>query len=252
MDAPTARSGCARRWRGVVLLAPVAAFAFVLAGIVAGLALAWPGIARRRAVGWIRFWGRAQLALLGVRLSVSGREHLDRPGPKVVVINHGSLLDVLVLAALCPERPLAVYKRELGRMPGVGWAFRALGMIAVDRGRHELAVESLRAAARRLVHERGTVLISPEGTRSASGRLGPFKLGAFHLAAASGAPIVPVLLLGVHDVLPPGSLVARAGTLRVECLAPIDTSDWSEERVREHAAEVRAVFLRHLEAAPGT
>jgi 1-acyl-sn-glycerol-3-phosphate acyltransferase len=77
-------------------------------------------------------------------------------------------------------------------------------------------------------------------------------LGPFHLAAETGAPIVPVLLRGVDRVAPMGSLLIRSGGVRLDYLAPIPTAGWRDDEARERAAEVRAVFRRHLPPAPGS
>ncbi|MDP6539997.1 MAG: lysophospholipid acyltransferase family protein [Planctomycetota bacterium] len=236
--------------RGFLLLLPVACFVLVGAAGLALFALLTPGSTAHRSLPLIHLWGRVPLWAFGVRLEVHGAERLDEPGAHIVLFNHVSLLDMFVLASICPHHPVGLYKAELGRVPGLGWAFRALGMVPVDRRNHEKALASVAELKRRMDAEHSTVILAPEGTRSRRGGLQQFKLGSFHLAAQTGAPVVPLIMRGIPDVLPMGSFLVRSGTVRLDFLEPIDTSDWSAERVREHAADVREVFLRYLEPAP--
>lgn len=237
-------------WRNALLLAPVACSLFAWAGGVAAAALVAPKWTRSRTGRIARAWGRFGLRAFGVRTEIVGEEHLRLDVPSIVLFNHVSLLDVLLLAAHAPERPLVLYKRELGRLPFFGWALAATRMIPVDRAHRERAIASVAEAGRRIHGESAAVMIAPEGTRSKEGELGPFKLGAFHLAAETNVPVVPLVMHGIAEVLPHGSYVPRAGTVRIEVLPPIATDAWDTERVREHADEVRALFLERLCASP--
>jgi len=91
-----------------------------------------------------------------------------------------------------------------------------------------------------------SIVIAPEGTRSPTRQLGPFKKGAFHLAMQAGVPIVPIVIHNAGDVAPKGDFVFRPATVDVEVLPPVDTTDWAPETIREHVREVRNLFLRTL------
>ena len=233
-------------WRGALLAAPVALVLLLWSGAIGTFALLAPRVVRPRLGRWVRPWGRFGLAALGVRVELEGAEHLYADEPRLVLFNHVNVLDILLMAAIAPDRPLVLYKRELGRVPFLGWAFRATGMIAVDRADRERAIASVSEAGRRIREERGAVIMSPEGTRSRDGVLLPFKLGAFHLACTTGVPLVVLLLRGLEERLPPGAWFVRPGVLRVTAARPIDTSAWTPEEVRERADEVRARFLAGL------
>ena len=89
-------------------------------------------------------------------------------------------------------------------------------------------------------------MIAPEGTRSATPRLGPFKKGAFHVAMQAEVPIVPIVIRNAGELMWRGSQTLRPGTVEVGVLPPVDTSDWQRETIADHVAEVRGMFLETL------
>ncbi len=91
-----------------------------------------------------------------------------------------------------------------------------------------------------------SVCMSPEGTRSITPKLAPFKKGAFHLAMQAGVPVVPIVIQNSSDIMPKGDMIYRPATIRVEVLPPIDTSSWSADTIEEHVDSVRDLFLRSL------
>ena len=101
---------------------------------------------------------------------------------------------------------------------------------------------ALEPAVRALEHGR-SIAIAPEGTRSITPRLGPFKKGAFHLAMQAGVPIVPVVFRNVLDAFPKDASVVRPATIEAVVLPPIDTSSWTVEGLDEEIARVRAMYL---------
>ena len=113
-------------------------------------------------------------------------------------------------------------KRELTWIPLFGWAIRLGGHVVIDRGRNERAVASLRRAAAR-VREGVNVIIFPEGTRSETGDMRPFKSGGFHLALEAGVPILPVTISGSRRLTPKGSLRVESGRVEVRYGKPIET-----------------------------
>lgn len=240
--------GSALRAALALPVAMLAAFGIAF-GLLAFLLVA-PAAARRRHVGWVHAWGRSILKIFGVRLVFHGLDRLREPGAKLVMFNHVSLLDLMVLATVWDRDCTVVYKREFHRVPIIGAVMRRLDLIPIDRGDRERAVESLREAAA-MVRSRGArVFLAPEGTRSRRGGLQEFKLGPFHLAAQTGAPILPCVMRGIEPLNPVGSWLIRAGTVRVDFLPPIPTAAWTEDGAREHAEAVRAEFLRLLPPAP--
>jgi len=189
-------------------------------------------------------WGRWMCAVLGIRLQVEGREHLDQPA--VIVANHQSLLEGFIVPAVVTPRTRMVGKKELGRIPFFGWAYRATGQILIDRRDSTGARATLDASLANLPPG-VSVYVCPEGTRSQDGTLLPFKKGAFHIAMQLRLPVVPLTLDGAHQVLPKNAWLPRPGTVRVRISPPIDTRDWTVDRLDEHVAEVRGIIARSLE-----
>lgn len=168
-----------------------------------------------------RRWSAGILQAAGTRVEFEGLENLDRNGPQVLVANHESFFDVFALAAHLPVDYRFVAKEELGRIPVFGRAWKTCGHISINRQDRSAAVGSLDEAGRRIRDEKVTVIMFPEGTRSPTGRLQPFKKGAFVLALQMGVPVVPVGITGSRHVLPKSGWPVRKGTIRIRIGTPI-------------------------------
>lgn len=187
-------------------------------------AVAWclivlaPGIERRRATA--RRFARAVLRLIGLPLKVEGLEHLPADGACVVVANHASYLDSMLLGALLPPRFGFAAKRELATAPFVGLALRRMGIAFVERFDAARGVEDTQAMQAR-VRAGESFVIFPEGTfRRAPGLL-PFKLGAFITAADAGVPLVPLALHGTRSLLRAGAWLPERVPVAVRLLPPL-------------------------------
>jgi 1-acyl-sn-glycerol-3-phosphate acyltransferase len=199
----------------------------------------------------VGFWiARAGLPFGGVRVVVHGLDRLPR-GASIVMANHSSNLDPPVLIPLLPGRVVIYLKASLMRIPVLGYAMRLAGFIPVLRdGSLEGAKVSSAAAQREL--ERGSCLVLfPEGTRSRDGSLLPFKKGPFFLAMDSGAPVVPVSIVGATRMLPKGSLNLKSGTVSVTFHAPLHPADYSEkEDLMAAVRDAMEAGLRTSEQTP--
>lgn len=181
------------------------------------------------------------------RARVDLRVHFEAPvdwsRAYVVMSNHASLYDIPILFRVVQGSMRMVAKKELFRVPIWGRAMREAGMICVDRSDRKQAVASLGGAAQ-AVRQGVHVWIAPEGTRSRTGKLGPFKKGGFHLARDAGAPILPIALVGTREILPPKTFpVHRGVAVDVYVGLPVPTQG---REINELMAEVRAFFLAHL------
>ena len=186
------------------------------------------------------------LAVAGIDIDiVAGTEHLWSARPCVFVFNHQSKLDTIVVAKLLRSDFTGVAKKEAANVPGFGQFFRLAGVAFIDRSDPAKAREALQPAIQKL-RDGTSLVIAPEGTRSATPRLGPFKKGAFHIAMQAQVPMVPIVLRNVGQLMWRGSQVLRPGTIEVCVLPPVDTSEWQRETMIDHVAEVRGMFLDTL------
>jgi putative phosphoserine phosphatase/1-acylglycerol-3-phosphate O-acyltransferase len=228
----------------------VASYGGLTAGLYAGLAVGLLKRSRKEGMNVTMSLGSdAGLALAGIRLNVSGEEHLWSERPAVFIFNHQSWLVGMIVMKLLREDVTGVAKKEVSRQPvlaQIGWL---MNMAYVDRGDTEQAKRALAPVVDR-IRQGISLAISPEGTRSPTPRVGPFKKGAFHLAMQSGVPIVPIVIrnAGVH--LWRGSVFMRKGTVDVDVLPPISVADWKVEELGERVDEVRDLFVRRLSEWP--
>ena len=186
------------------------------------------------------------LGLAGIDLNVEGEEHLWSHRPAVFVFNHQSGLDMLVIGKLLGRDVTGVAKAEAARDP----RFAPLGFLVdiayVDRADSKQAREAMEPVVEKL-HDGVSIAIAPEGTRSVSDRLGPFKKGAFHIAMQAGVPIVPIVIRNAGELMWRNSFWLRPGTVDVRVLKPIsDQASGRPETIDDHVAKVRKKFVKAL------
>jgi 1-acyl-sn-glycerol-3-phosphate acyltransferase len=220
----------------------------VLVTLAALMALLVPRLAWRRALTHhiARFW----LWLAGIRLTIRGADQLPE-GSCVLVANHSSYLDGVVMKAALPPRFSFVIKREASSMPVMGFLLRRIGSEFVDRhtkgGRHRDARRVVRRA------EQGHSLVFfPEGTFDAVVGLKRFHIGAFVAAARGGVPLIPAVILGARRVLPNDTVVPTPGTVSVDVLSPLVMADCggSAEGLRDAARMRMVALLDYPDLAP--
>jgi 1-acyl-sn-glycerol-3-phosphate acyltransferase len=182
------------------------------------------------------------LRICGVTLKVSGDSQLHEAGTYVFCVNHQSHMDIPVVLAALPIPFRFAAKKELFRIPFLGWHLRRSGHIAIDRQNPHAAVKSFRGASERL---RGGVslVFFPEGATSLDGSIKPFKGGGFMLAGQAQAAVVPVTIRGSRAILVPRTQHVRGGLVEVILGNPIASEGCSPKelsaRVRE---EILATF----------
>jgi 1-acyl-sn-glycerol-3-phosphate acyltransferase len=190
-----------------------------------------------------RCWAPALIRFAGARFQVEPLPALDWKTPRIFVLNHESMLDIPCAFAAIPSNLRFVAKHSLKYVPFLGWYMWLTGMVFVNRGKREQAFASLRKAGER-IRDGATILAFPEGTRTADGRILPFKKGIFVLALEAGVPIVPVAISGSGKVVPPGGFRLRGGPVRLKMGTPIATAGRRPEDRDALMAEVRQAVIR--------
>lgn len=220
-------------------------------GIAAGLGLGLLNQSRATALEVAATLGSSlSLAAAGVRLEVQGEEHLWSHRPAVFLFNHQSQLDVPIVGGLLRRDFTAVAKKELADNPGfalIGW----LADIAyVDRSDSRQALKALEPAVNALRNGK-SLAIAPEGTRSPTAKLLPFKKGAFHVAMQARVPIVPIVIRNAGELMESHSLLITPGVVQVCVLPPVPTADWTTRVELNRAANaIRQSYLDTLASWP--
>lgn len=191
--------------------------------------------------------GEACIRLAEIDLRIEGQEHLQPGRTYLFMSNHQSFFDIPVLFVAVPGSLRMVTKTELFKVPIWGKALKVSGFVEIDRSNRARAIASLKEAARRM-QEGINIWIAPEGTRSRTGALGPFKKGGFMLAIETGATIMPVSIEGTYEVAPPKTWALRKGCpVRLRFHAPIEAADYGVERREELMQRVREAIESGLD-----
>lgn len=234
--------------RAALMTAPLIALATALMGSINLLVALWDSKGDTQ-LAVARAWGRMLLAIAGVRVHVEGLDKIDPKRSYVVVSNHVSYMDTPLILAQLPVNFRFMAKKELFQIPFIGGHLQKAGHIAVPRNDPRAALKVMSSAGK-IMKERGiSVLVFPEGGRSVSGKLQPFKDGAAYLALKGAVPVLPIAHQGTHEVLPMHSWLVRPGrvTLRVGDVIETEAADTDRARLTE---QLRAAVdgLRNPEA----
>jgi 1-acyl-sn-glycerol-3-phosphate acyltransferase len=194
----------------------------------------------------VRLFVRVGLALVRVRVEVTGLERLDPNQAYIFTPNHQSLIEVPLFVTYLGRNPAYLAKKEVFKYPLFGYGIGLMGVVPVDRSNSKSAVASARLATRNL--QRGkSYVVYPEGTRSADGRLLPFKKGAFMMAIDAGVPVVPVTISGATKIMPKAQVKVYPSTVRITIHDTISTSGYSKENVADLVARARASIASALD-----
>ncbi len=171
---------------------------------------------------WGMMWAKITCWLTPVKVKVQGRENIDPELSYVVAVNHQSLFDIFILYAHLGIDFRWIMKKELRKVPFIGYASEKVGHIFLDRSSPRAAIESLNQAKRKLA-DGSSVVIFPEGTRSRSRQMRPFKRGAFKLAFELELPILPVTLVGSWHIIRKGFFNIVPARTQLIIHPPLDT-----------------------------
>jgi 1-acyl-sn-glycerol-3-phosphate acyltransferase len=207
----------------------------------------------RQTLYWYgRIFCRGLVSMMGWKVEPDRPDRLRDLRPCVIVGNHQSFLDVVTFGSIFPPRTVSAGKREIGKIPVFGWFYRLSGNLVIDRDHARSALASLDAAADAMRLEKIAVWFMPEGHRNQSGRLLPFKSGAFRLAIAAQAPVVPVVAEPLTVIADTKRRLARPGRLRVRVLEPVPTEGLKPGDVAGLAARVRERMQEAIDALAST
>lgn len=198
-------------------------------------------------------WGKTIFSLNPTwHIKIQGKGYIRDNESYVLVANHSSLSDIICLYCM-GKRFKWVAKESLFKIPFFGWAMSALGYIPLRRGEHGSIRESYQKSIEWL-NRNMSVLYFPEGTRSKTGNMLPFKNGAFKLAIETKRPIVPIVLTGTKELAEKGSAIFSSNVhCRIRILKPIPTAHYRENECEELKNLVRSQMteaLAHLPTAP--
>jgi 1-acyl-sn-glycerol-3-phosphate acyltransferase len=189
-----------------------------LVGMLLAVVFRWTGLLYVFGHGGVHLG----LAVSGIRYRVAGAEHLPLDRAAVYCANHQSNIDPPVLFTALHPRMHILYKHEIDQIPVLARAFRMGGFIPIDRRKKESAMRSIEAGARS-IRAGNSFLIFPEGTRSKTDEMLPFKKGGFIMAIKGGAPIVPIAIQGGRAAMERGSKIIRPVTISIRVGPPIET-----------------------------
>ncbi|PLW66804.1 HAD-IB family hydrolase [Pseudohalioglobus lutimaris] len=245
---PVAHFGSRGRPSVSQFLRSVAATSSLVTSFVAGLPIYALTGSKRDSINFsFSLFADTASALIGLELDVKGEEHLWEQRPAVFVFNHQSKADVVIMARLLRRDIAGIGKQEIKtETPILGKVLEFGGVVFIDRSNAKSAIDSITPLVDAMRNEGKSVVLAPEGTRTVSPTLAPFKKGAFHIAMQAGVPVIPIVIRNAGDVAPKGDFVFRPATVEVEVLPPVDTSDWTPETVDQHVIEVRNMFARSL------
>jgi 1-acyl-sn-glycerol-3-phosphate acyltransferase len=185
-----------------------------------------------------RFAFRMTMRALGMRIKVSGTEHLDAGQAYLYVGNHVNIFDPFAFVAAVPQWVVAVEKRPNFRLPIYGWLIARWGNIPIDRDSPTSALRTLMGLVQRL-KQGESICLMPEGTRTRTGEMGEFKNGPFRVAIDAQVPVVPFVLRGMHHFNQTGSFRVRPCVVEVIFTQPIDAGLYTKATQQALALKVR-------------
>ena len=237
--------------RSLTAYISVALYVLLLAppGIVLAVVFNWPEVLYWLARGGVRLG----LATVGITYRVTGLEHIQRDRAAVYCVNHASNIEppilFMVLQTLHPKL-VVLYKVELRKaLPVLKRAWDVVGFVPIERGSRERSMEAIETAAAALRAGK-SFLIFPEGTRSRTGKMLPFKKGGFIMAIKGGAAIVPVAIQGTSAAMRKGSPIIRPVVVSVRLAPPVEAAGRTLEDRHTLISATRAAVQGLLEAGP--
>ena len=192
-------------------------------------------------------WGRWLCTLNGIQVDIEGLEHVSKDQAQIFIANHQGFFDIFALSGFLPVQIRWVAKSSLFKIPFLGWAIWASGYIPVVRGDRKKSYQAFMATIEKL-NAGNSIVIFPEGTRSEDGTIAPFKKGGPLLSIRSGAPLVPVTLLGTGNIIRKGSGIIRPGRIQIVISPPITSQTVKEGKEEEVLHNLRDIIRKNYES----
>lgn len=195
------------------------------------------------------YWAASLIHSFGIEWTIENPDALDIGKPCIYVANHTCALDPIVMCCIFDKDVRFLAKSTLFKVPLLSRALKLERHIPVYRGTHDKSrFDALKASIHDTIEEGGSVFIFPEGTRSANGQMGTFKLGAFFNAIQNDVPIVPVLLRGLFEIMPKTTLKIKPGHCYIRVLPPMTApseADYPDEhqRARQFSEDVHNAMV---------
>lgn len=197
---------------------------------------------------WVKGLCRSVVWICGIRVMVRGYENYQPGRQYILMMNHVNFFDGFVFYRSYPGKARGIEDESHFDWPVYGWVIRRMGQIPISRKSGIKAMESLRRAASLIRRDSAmSCAVFPEGTRTRSGMLGPFKKGGFLLALETGLDILPLVQLGAEKINRSPSLLIRPGRIDFVIEKPIPAAGYTKENISQLMDKVRSVFLQYVE-----
>lgn len=183
-----------------------------------------------------RMFSVGGLKLLGIKLIIEGKEHLDNMQPSIVIANHQDNLDLFIHGGIIPKRTVSVGKKSLRYLPLFGQVYWLSGNIMIDRNKSKASINTMTETTEALKHKNTSIWVFPEGTRNKGNNLLPFKKGAFHIAKQADAPIIPICASAYPKHINLNKF--RAGEVRLRILPACNTKGLAQEQLSELSSKI--------------
>ncbi len=192
------------------------------------------------------FWGRFNSYITPISVEVSGKENIDINQSYVIISNHQSLFDILVMYGWISIDFRWVMKMELRNTPVLGFSCLKMGHIFVNRKDRESALASINEAKKK-IHSGTSIIFFAEGTRSNDGKLLNFKKGAFRMAVDMGLPILPCTLVGTKEIVPNNTLSLFPGHVKLVIHEPIKIEGWTHDNLDKLIEKSKNIIQKGLD-----
>lgn len=186
-------------------------------------------------------WSKLFCIITLCPVTVKGRENLDRRQSYVFVSNHQGAYDIFLIYGYLGQPIKWIMKKELEKIPFVGYACRKAGFVFVDNSTPQAAARTIKEAEARLKHG-ASIAIFPEGSRTRTGKMGVFKKGAYQMALDLQLPIVPITINGSYEVMPITTYLINPHRMELIIHEPIPAPETKPENMREAASAIRKLL----------